>query len=93
MSGFEFDPRKSASNKAKHGIDFFEAQALWRGRVREMVAESRPREMRYLNIGKIGDKYWTAVITYRVNARRIISAYPSSKLQIEFYERVRRALE
>jgi len=25
---FEFDPRKSESNKAKHGIDFVEAQAL-----------------------------------------------------------------
>jgi hypothetical protein len=26
---FEFDPLKSAANKAKHGIDFIEAQALW----------------------------------------------------------------
>lgn len=26
---FEFDPDKSAANKAKHGIDFVEAQALW----------------------------------------------------------------
>ncbi len=26
---FEFDPAKSAANKAKHGIDFIEAQALW----------------------------------------------------------------
>jgi uncharacterized DUF497 family protein len=29
---FEFDPRKSESNKAKHGIDFVEAQALWRSK-------------------------------------------------------------
>ena len=27
---FEFDPEKSAGNKAKHGIDFEEAQALWK---------------------------------------------------------------
>jgi uncharacterized DUF497 family protein len=27
---FEFDPRKSEINKTKHGIDFVEAQALWR---------------------------------------------------------------
>jgi uncharacterized DUF497 family protein len=27
---FEFDPRKSESNMAKHGIDFVGAQALWR---------------------------------------------------------------
>lgn len=26
---FEFDPAKSAANRAKHGIDFLEAQALW----------------------------------------------------------------
>ena len=27
---FEYDPAKSAANKAKHGIDFAEAQELWR---------------------------------------------------------------
>ena len=26
---FEFDPKKSDINKSKHGIDFYEAQALW----------------------------------------------------------------
>ena len=26
---FEYDPSKSVSNKAKHGIDFDEAQAMW----------------------------------------------------------------
>ena len=26
---FEFDEQKSASNKAKHGINFIEAQELW----------------------------------------------------------------
>ncbi len=26
---FEYDPHKSESNHAKHGIDFDEAQALW----------------------------------------------------------------
>ena len=27
---FEFDPEKSLANKLKHGIDFDEAQELWR---------------------------------------------------------------
>jgi uncharacterized DUF497 family protein len=27
--GFEFDEQKSRANKAKHGVDFVEAQALW----------------------------------------------------------------
>jgi hypothetical protein len=26
---FEYDPNKSEANKAKHGIDFEEAQELW----------------------------------------------------------------
>lgn len=26
---FEFDEQKSQANKAKHGINFVEAQALW----------------------------------------------------------------
>ena len=26
---FEFDAKKSSTNKAKHGIDCIEAQALW----------------------------------------------------------------
>ena len=26
---FEYDPDKSAANKAKHRLDFEEAQALW----------------------------------------------------------------
>ncbi|MCB1690136.1 MAG: BrnT family toxin, partial [Halioglobus sp.] len=29
MRTFEFDERKSSSNRRKHGIDFVEAQALW----------------------------------------------------------------
>ena len=27
---FEYDPANSATNKAKHGIDFDEAQVLWK---------------------------------------------------------------
>src|SRR5579864_1911925 len=29
LSDLELDPTKSAANKAKHGIDFVEAQAIW----------------------------------------------------------------
>jgi uncharacterized DUF497 family protein len=29
---FEFDPQKSETNKAKHGIDFIAAQALWKSK-------------------------------------------------------------
>jgi uncharacterized DUF497 family protein len=49
---FEFDPGKSSANKAKHGIDFIEAQALW---LDEALIEAPARtedEPRFLVIGR-----------------------------------------
>ena len=84
---FTFDPQKSARNKDKHGLDFPAAQALWRGKVIESAAKFENGEMRYANIGKIGNDYWTAIVTYRAGVRRLISVYPSKPHQIEYYER------
>jgi len=60
---FEFDEAKSGSNKAKHGVDFIEAQALW---LDDMLIEVPARiqdEPRFLVIGMIGGQHWSAVIT------------------------------
>jgi uncharacterized protein len=43
-------------------------------------------EPRYLVIGKISDKYWSAVITYRAENVRIISVRRSREEEIELYE-------
>ena len=69
---FEYDPDKSASNLAKHGIDFIQAQRLWTNPVLEIPAKPGA-EMRYLCIGKIDGEIWSAIISYRGTARRIIS--------------------
>jgi uncharacterized DUF497 family protein len=51
---FEYDPKKSEANKAKHGIDFEEAKALWN--VVGLVARSdRGTEVRYLRIARSKD--------------------------------------
>lgn len=51
---FEYDPAKSASNLAKHGIDFDRAQALWDDpRMLEAPARTED-EPRFLSIGRIG---------------------------------------
>jgi len=55
---FEFDPAKSASNKAKHGIDFEEAQELWKDPDRALAPVLTGGEARFVAIGKIGDKVW-----------------------------------
>jgi len=82
---FEFDPAKSASNKVKHGLDFVEAQELLNGRIFESSAVSLA-EPRKLVIGKIEDKYWTAVVTKRGESLRIISIRRSRDTEVEIYE-------
>ena len=83
---FDFDPKKSASNKAKHSIDFVEAQVLCKGRVIQIPANIVEREVRYANLGVIRGRHWTAIVTYRGNARRIISVYPSNERQASQYQ-------
>ena len=69
---FEFDRRKSKSNKQKHGIDFNEAQKLWDDIDFIEIPVKISDETRFLVIGKILEKYWSAVITYRSERIRII---------------------
>jgi uncharacterized DUF497 family protein len=70
---FEFDPAKSAANLAKHGIDFVEAQALWRDPNRLEVPARSVDEPRTQVIGQIGNTVWSAFTTTREDRVRIIS--------------------
>ena len=83
---FEFDPRKSRSNKKKHGIDFDEAQALWDDLDLIVVPARTSDESRYLVVGKIGGTHWSGVITFREDRIRIISVRRSRDEEIEIYE-------
>lgn len=83
---FEYDPRKSESNRAKHGIDFDEAQALWDDDAYLEIPAKNLDEPRFLVIGRIKGKYWSAVITYRGETIRIISVRRSRDEEIELYE-------
>jgi uncharacterized DUF497 family protein len=69
---FEFDPKKSESNKQKHGIDFNEAQALWDDPDLIEIPVQTIDEPRYLMIGMIEGEHWSGVITYRGDKVRII---------------------
>jgi len=82
---FEFDERKSRINRLKHGIDFVEAQALW---LDEALTELRARssiEPRFIMIGRVGGTHWTAVVTYRGDAVRLISVRRSRAKEVETY--------
>jgi uncharacterized DUF497 family protein len=83
---FEYDPRKSLSNYEKHGIDFDQAQTIWDDEAYIEIPAKTSDEPRWLVIGKIHEKYWSAVITYRSENIRIISVRRSRDEEIELYE-------
>ena len=83
---FEFDERKSRGNKAKHGIDFVEAQALWQDVRRIEIPARTHDEPRFLLIGMIGERHWSAVITYRDDRARIISVRRARDEEVSIYE-------
>ena len=91
---FEFDDPKSQSNLAKHGINFLDAQQLWADPDRIEIPARTEDEPRFLVIGKIARKCWSAIIAYRENRVRIISvrrisygeASPTRKEEVAIYE-------
>ncbi len=83
---FEFDPVKSGANKAKHGIDFDEAQALWSDVDLIVAPALAGPEPRFLAIGKIDEKVWTAVFTRRDDRLRIISVRRARANEVKHYE-------
>ncbi|NJO80610.1 MAG: BrnT family toxin [Cyanobacteria bacterium RM1_2_2] len=83
---FEFDPQKSQANQQKHGIDFVEAQQLWADVDRIEIPARTEDEARFLVIGKIKGKHWSAVITYRETRVRIISVRRARVEEVAIYE-------
>lgn len=86
MMVFEFDPIKSDSNRIKHGIDFLEAQALWSDPMLLEIPAKTTDEPRYLVIGLLGDKHWSAVMTYRGDKIRLISVRRARPEEVALYE-------
>jgi len=83
---FEFAPTKSNSNRKKHGIEFYEALALWNDADFIEIPLKTIDEPRFLVIGKILDRHWSAIITYRSEKVRIISVRRSRKEEVDIYE-------
>ena len=87
---FDFDREKSAANKAKHGIDFVEAQALWSDPDRLEVSARSDVEQRTIVVGRIAETTWAACVTYRHEETiRIISVRRARKRERQEYQRFR----
>ena len=83
---FEFDPVKSESNARKHGINFEQAQLLWEDPHRLQVPARTQGEPRFMLIGKIEKKNWSAIFTYRGDNVRIVSVRRSRTDEVNAYE-------
>jgi len=83
---FECDPGKSEDNLKKHGINFDDAQELWNDPDCIVIPARMVDEKRYLLIGKIDDKIWSAIFTIRNKKIRIISVRRSRKNEKEIYK-------
>ena len=87
---FEYDKIKSSINKSKHNIDFEEAQKLWEDPYSfEIPSPQSEDEERYLVLGQINTKNYTAIITYRATNIRIISVRRSRDKETKLYESIR----
>jgi uncharacterized DUF497 family protein len=86
MLEFEFDSAKSAANLVKHGIDFNAAQSIWRDTHRIEVPARTTDEPRWMVIGQIDGRCWSAVVTYRDEHVRIISVRRSREGEVAIYE-------
>ncbi|MGC1306074.1 MAG: BrnT family toxin [Phormidesmis sp.] len=82
---FEYDPEESAQNKLKHGIDFEQAQQIWHDAQRAEISANSTIESRFMVIGRLGGKHWSAIITYREDNIRIISVRRSRSEEVEIY--------
>ena len=83
---FEYDPAKSRSNKEKHGMDFEEAKELWTGNFVQTPLRVVAGETRVRVIGKVNGVFWSAIITMRGKAVRIISARRARDEEKEKYQ-------
>lgn len=71
---FEYDPQKSASNKAKHGKDFEEAKAMWSFPGGSAVPHNvNAGETVYLLAAVFEGKAWGVMYVERGGATRILS--------------------
>lgn len=86
MFSFEFDEQKSQANLEKHGIDFASARELWGDPDLVEIPAKTVDEPRFLVIGRIKGKHWSAVITHRSRNIRIISVRRSRSEEVVLYE-------
>jgi hypothetical protein len=83
---YGFDEAKSAANKARHGLDFSEAQKLWQDADAVEIPAKSEGEQRITLIARIEGKIWSAIFTEREKKIRIISVRRARTNEEAMYE-------
>jgi uncharacterized DUF497 family protein len=86
LMDFEFDPSKSAANRAKHGISFDDAAALFADDRLLVVPARTVDEERFLAIGLLEGRHWSAIFTRRRGRIRLISVRRARNEEVNAYE-------
>jgi uncharacterized DUF497 family protein len=82
---FVYDEQKSIRNEEKHGINFIQAQNIWKDPDCVMIPARTIGESRFLLIGKYNSKVWSAIFTLRDKKIRIISVRRARLNEEEIY--------
>lgn len=75
-----FDPGKDAINRERHGLSLAFGDRIFEDRNHLIIPSIRPRdgEDRFKVVGRVGDKLFTGVFTWRGDTARYISVRRSN---------------
>ena len=82
---FEWDARKNAVNRRKHGIDFVDAVRIFDGPIVEGPDEREDQEVRVIAFGALGLRVIAVVYAWRGETCRIISARKATSNERKAY--------
>ncbi|MFT3907323.1 MAG: BrnT family toxin [Steroidobacteraceae bacterium] len=83
---FVWDEAKRLANRKKHGIDFADAEEIFRGLTFTAEDEREPYgERRFLTLGLLEDQVVSVAHTERGEEIRIISIRKATKHEARFY--------
>jgi len=91
---YEWNEGKSAANRAKHGLDFIEAEEFcWDTALETVDDRADYGEERWIALGLIGVRVHVMIYTKRGGNIRIISLRKANKREREYYESSRKHFE
>ena len=87
---YEWDERKREANKAKHGVDFAEAEEFdWASAIEARDGRFDYEEDRWIALGRIGKRLHVLIYTVRRRKIRLISLRRANSRERKFYEKTK----